>query len=179
VSQRQAEALVERTSATALNTPSDATVRDAANAKRTAYQVRANMTLLLFGTSSCLAMVVAGVFKALLLKTIGVAGVVVWVDVENAALDLIDRLTVWGGSIRRSKEPRLLVFENQAVVERVNVASRNVVLVPRRNRQPHGCGRLLEDPSGFPTEVSLGSALLSDPPQLARDRGSLSGGQLV
>jgi len=92
LNQRDVQALVERTAAEALKAPSDANARDAANAKRTQEQVRANMTLVLFASSACLAMAAAGVFKALMMKTVGVSGLAAWLDV------VVTGLAIGGGT---------------------------------------------------------------------------------
>lgn len=78
----KATALLERSLAASLNAPADTTKAKAvANAKRTVDQVRANTTLLLFGSGSFLAMLAAGVFKSLLLVAVGVSGTPIWLDI--------------------------------------------------------------------------------------------------
>lgn len=92
VNKRKAQALLERTTAEAINAPTEMTRRKVANAKRTADQVRVNTTLLLFGTGSFLAMAAAGLLKPLLLRTVGAAGVPVWLDV------VVTGLAIGGGT---------------------------------------------------------------------------------
>jgi len=83
--QRRARADLEScvSSAAAATTLADATARAkiVANGKRTVDQVRANLTVLLFGSSALLAMLLSGYLKAGLLRTVGVSGVSVWIDV--------------------------------------------------------------------------------------------------
>lgn len=79
--QREAKAELENAVAHAVNTPSPVLHRAAANKKRTVDQVRANLTVLMFGTSALLAMLLMGYLKAGLLRAVGVAGILTWVDV--------------------------------------------------------------------------------------------------
>ena len=77
----QAKAALEKAVATALANPSDANARAAADKKRTTDQIRANLTVLMFGTSAFLSMIMSGYLKARLLQTVGVQGIVSWVDI--------------------------------------------------------------------------------------------------
>lgn len=83
--QRRAKAELESSvaSAEAAKTLDSATAaaKTVANKKRTVDQVRANLTVLLFGSSALLAMLLSSYLKAGLLRTIGVSGVPVWIDV--------------------------------------------------------------------------------------------------
>lgn len=78
VGQRKAIADRDKAVVAAINDPSKAAT--AANAQRTVDQVRANLTLLMWGTSSALAMIASGWFGLYLLKDIGVVSVPLWVD---------------------------------------------------------------------------------------------------
>jgi hypothetical protein len=83
--QRQAKANLEScvSSAMAATTLDDATAaaKTVANGKRTVDQARANLTVLLFGSSALLAMLLSGYLKAGLLRSVGVSGASVWIDV--------------------------------------------------------------------------------------------------
>jgi hypothetical protein len=57
-----------------------------ANKKRLVDQVRANATVLLFGTSALAAMLLSGYLKALLMRTVGVAGIAAWVDIAMTGI---------------------------------------------------------------------------------------------
>jgi hypothetical protein len=105
--QRRAKAELESSvaSAEAATTLDEAATvaKTVANNKRTVDQVRANLTALLFGSSALLAMLLSGYLKAGLLRTIGVSGVPVWIDVVVTGIvvgagtkplhDLISNLT--------------------------------------------------------------------------------------
>jgi hypothetical protein len=81
--QRRAKANLESCVSAAMEatTLADVTAasKTAANEKRTVDQVRANLTVLLFGSSALLAMLLSGYLKAGLLRSVGVSSV--WIDV--------------------------------------------------------------------------------------------------
>jgi hypothetical protein len=84
--EKTAKAELEQAVAEAERNPSEATTTAVANKKRNIDQIRANATVLLFGTSSLLAMLLVGYLKADLVKTIGVSGSTVWFDVAMTGL---------------------------------------------------------------------------------------------
>lgn len=57
-----------------------------ADKKRLVDQIRANATVLLFGTSALAAMLLSGYLKARLMTTVGVGGIAVWVDVAMTGI---------------------------------------------------------------------------------------------
>jgi len=85
LNKRKARALLESAIA-----GGDAT--EAANAQRNVDQIRANTTVLLFGTSALLAMLACGYLKAGFMQTVGVTGLTVWIEV------LLTGLVVGGGT---------------------------------------------------------------------------------
>lgn len=84
--QLQAKAALERAVVDALTDPSLDNAKAVANKTRTTDQIRANLTVLLFGTSALLAMLMSGFLKARLLQTVGVKGSVTWLDVVVTGL---------------------------------------------------------------------------------------------
>jgi hypothetical protein len=60
--------------------------KDLANKERCVDQIRANLTVLIFGTSALLAMIIIGYMKASLLRTVGESGIPVWVDIAVTGL---------------------------------------------------------------------------------------------
>jgi hypothetical protein len=60
--------------------------KDLANSERCVDQIRANLTVLIFGTSALLAMIISGYMKASLLLTVGESGIPVWVDIAVTGL---------------------------------------------------------------------------------------------
>jgi hypothetical protein len=81
--QKQAKGELEK--AVASGTSDDA-LQDVANKKRLVDQIRANTTVLLFGTSALAAMLLSGYLKARLMDTVGVDGIAVWVDIAMTGL---------------------------------------------------------------------------------------------
>ncbi len=59
---------------------------DLANKERCVDQIRANLTVLIFGTSALLAMITSGYMKAGLLRTVGESGIPAWVDIAVTGL---------------------------------------------------------------------------------------------
>jgi hypothetical protein len=59
---------------------------DVANKERCVDQIRANLTVLIFGTSALLAMIISGYMKAGLLRTVGESGIPAWVDIAVTGL---------------------------------------------------------------------------------------------
>jgi hypothetical protein len=108
VNQRSAQAKLDVANSAAINEPTAVNLQTAANAQRTADQIRANATVLLFGTGSLLAMLGAGYLKAGLLQTIGLSGAPAVVEVLMTGLvvgagtkplhDLISNLSSGGSS---------------------------------------------------------------------------------
>jgi hypothetical protein len=77
----------------AINNPGDAGMaKRAAEAQRVVDQIRANLTLVLWGSSSALAMLFSGLFGLYLLKGIGVFDSPTWLDIA------ITGLAVGGGT---------------------------------------------------------------------------------
>jgi len=68
------EAFASPSSPEAAHADPNSPERTVADKKRTTDQIRANLTILLFGTSALLAMIMSGYLKARLLQTVGVTG---------------------------------------------------------------------------------------------------------
>lgn len=66
--------------------------RKAALAQRTVDQIRANLTLLMWGISSALAMLASGLFGLYLLQAVGVKNVPIWADI------VVTGLAIGGGT---------------------------------------------------------------------------------
>jgi len=60
--------------------------KDVANSERCVDQIRANLTILIFGTSALLAMIICGYLKADLLRTVGESGIPAWVGIAITGL---------------------------------------------------------------------------------------------
>jgi hypothetical protein len=87
VNQPTAIAARDKAVVNALQNPgSHAEAKKAAEAQRTVEQMRANLTLLMFGTSSALAMIASGWFGLYLLKAVGVTSGPLWVDLVVTGL---------------------------------------------------------------------------------------------
>ncbi len=89
--QRQAKGALERAVVTGfaqLEKGSGQTTRaaDVANRERCVDQIRANLTVLIFGTSALLAMILSGYLKAGFLRTVGESGIPAWVDIAVTGL---------------------------------------------------------------------------------------------
>lgn len=79
--------------AKAIENPGDpAKAIEAAKAQRVVDQIRANLTLLLWGSSAALAMVASGYFGLYLLKGVGVNGSSLWLDI------IVTGLAIGGGT---------------------------------------------------------------------------------
>jgi hypothetical protein len=89
--QLRAKAELERAAVAEINRPERSSGQptleeDLANKERCVDQIRANLTVLIFGTSALLAMIISGYMKASLLRTVGESGIPAWVDIAVTGL---------------------------------------------------------------------------------------------
>jgi hypothetical protein len=84
--QLQAKAELENAYVAELDVPKHENERTVANKERCVDQIRANLTVLIFGTSALFAMIISGYLKAGLLRTVGESGIPAWVDIAVTGL---------------------------------------------------------------------------------------------
>jgi hypothetical protein len=84
--QLQAKAELENAYVAEVRSPERGNEETVANKERCVDQVRANLTVLIFGTSALLAMIISGYLKAGVLPTVGERGIPTWVDIVVTGL---------------------------------------------------------------------------------------------
>src|SRR5215471_13396355 len=84
--QLQAKAELQNAYVAEVELPMHENKRIIANKERCVDQIRANLTVLVFGTSALLAMIISGYMKAGLLRTVGESGIPAWVDIAVTGL---------------------------------------------------------------------------------------------